>query len=63
MATLLSPQPGMIYKIRGNVTYTADPVTGLIPNVPLNDIRDLVNSGCVVVPTGTTGPTGNDWHA
>jgi len=61
MPTMLSPTPGQIYQIRGGVTYTAHPTTGLIPNVPLNDIQDLISSGCALVPTGVTSPTGNDW--
>ncbi len=47
MTTLVAPAPGLSFQVSSGAQYIADS-NSHISAVPTNDIRDLVNSGCMI---------------
>jgi hypothetical protein len=50
--------PGQNYQVRSGRRYVAESTTGLIQNVEVGDIIDLVAAGCCTL--GLAEPTGQD---
>ncbi len=53
MITLVAPGPGLEFQVSSGVRYTADSNSHIF-GVPTNDVRDLVNSGCMLALTTYT---------